>query len=103
MRPLSLLPSLLRCINHSAHNCSRVEVLHRDCLTLNVVRPSGTTADDKLPVGLWIYGGGFQQGGTADPRYNSSWIIQRSVEMEKPIVRSQPSLVQLRIAARPAI
>ncbi|GJN93281.1 hypothetical protein Rhopal_006328-T1 [Rhodotorula paludigena] len=57
-----------------------------DCLTLNVVRPSGTTADDKLPVGLWIYGGGFQQGGTADPRYNSSWIIQRSVEMEKPII-----------------
>jgi len=29
-----------------------------DCLTLNVQRPSGTTASSKLPVIFWIYGGG---------------------------------------------
>ncbi|KAL5115632.1 hypothetical protein ACEQ8H_006431 [Pleosporales sp. CAS-2024a] len=29
-----------------------------DCLTLNVQRPAGTTADSKLPVLLWIFGGG---------------------------------------------
>lgn len=28
-----------------------------DCLYLNVVRPAGTGQGDKLPVGLWIYGG----------------------------------------------
>ncbi|BGP19509.1 hypothetical protein JCM10213_006329 [Rhodosporidiobolus nylandii] len=57
-----------------------------DCLTVNIHRPAGTTADDKLPVGLWIYGGGFQMGGNADQRYNSSYMVQRSVEMGKPIV-----------------
>lgn len=31
-----------------------------DCLTITVVRPAGTTADDNLPVLYWIYGGGFQ-------------------------------------------
>ena len=27
-----------------------------DCLTLNVIRPSGTRVDDRLPVLVWIYG-----------------------------------------------
>ena len=31
-----------------------------DCLTVNVVRPKGTAAGDKLPVLLWIFGGGFE-------------------------------------------
>jgi len=29
-----------------------------DCLTLNVQRPAGTTADSNLPVVFWIFGGG---------------------------------------------
>ena len=35
-----------------------VTVQGEDCLTLNVQRPSGTTANSKLPVIFWIYGGG---------------------------------------------
>jgi carboxylesterase type B len=31
-----------------------------DCLTVTVARPSGTTADEKLPVLFYIYGGGYQ-------------------------------------------
>jgi len=31
-----------------------------DCLTLNVQRPSGTTAGANLPVIFWIYGGGMK-------------------------------------------
>lgn len=31
-----------------------------DCLTVNVVRPIGTKAGQKLPVLLWIFGGGFE-------------------------------------------
>ncbi|GAA6023879.1 hypothetical protein JCM10207_000513 [Rhodosporidiobolus poonsookiae] len=57
-----------------------------DCLQLNVLRPSGISEGDKLPVGLWIHGGGFQMGGSADMRYNGSWVVQRSVELEKPII-----------------
>lgn len=35
-----------------------------DCLTVNVQRPAGTAADAKLPVLFWIFGGGFELGGT---------------------------------------
>lgn len=57
-----------------------------DCLTLNVIRPAGVTADAQLPVGVWIYGGGYFNGGSLDPRYNMSFIIQQSVEMGKPFI-----------------
>lgn len=35
-----------------------ITVSGEDCLTLNVQRPTGTTASSKLPVIFWIYGGG---------------------------------------------
>jgi hypothetical protein len=31
--------------------------ISEDCLTVNVVRPSGIEPDTKLPVGVWIHGG----------------------------------------------
>lgn len=34
--------------------------ISEDCLTINVIRPKGTKAGDKLPVLFWIYGGGFE-------------------------------------------
>lgn len=46
--------------------------LDEDCLNLNVIRPSGSTRS--LPVMLWVYGGGWQQGATADPRYVQFYI-----------------------------
>ncbi|GAA5865148.1 hypothetical protein JCM3774_002148 [Rhodotorula dairenensis] len=70
--------------------------LSEDCLRLNVIRPTGTKEGDNLPVGFWIYGGGFQMGGNADRRYNSSYIVQRSVEMGKPIMVVQ---INYRVAA----
>lgn len=32
--------------------------LGEDCLTVDIVRPAGTDSTDKLPVFVWIYGGG---------------------------------------------
>jgi triacylglycerol lipase len=41
--------------------------LNEDCMNLNVIRPR--TEDKKLlPVMIWIFGGGWMQGATADPR-----------------------------------
>jgi acetylcholinesterase len=37
-----------------------------DCLHLNIVKPK--VNETGLPVLLWIYGGGWQQGATSDPR-----------------------------------
>ncbi|UPL01403.1 hypothetical protein LCI18_012337 [Fusarium solani-melongenae] len=57
-----------------------------DCLTLNIVRPSTNNDSSRLPVLVWIYGGGFQEGGSGDARYNMSSLVQQSVAMEKPII-----------------
>ncbi|KAF1954903.1 lipase 3 precursor [Byssothecium circinans] len=58
--------------------------LGEDCLHLNIVKPR--TNETKLPVLLWIYGGGWQQGATSDPRYNMSYIVQQSALINKPII-----------------
>ncbi|KAI9735357.1 MAG: hypothetical protein M1818_006552 [Claussenomyces sp. TS43310] len=42
--------------------------------------------DDLLPVFFWVHGGGFIGGGSADPRYNLSYIVDRSVASGKPII-----------------
>lgn len=44
--------------------------MNEDCLNLNIVRPKKEAEDGQLlPVMVWIFGGGWQQGATADPRY----------------------------------
>ncbi|RFU74045.1 hypothetical protein TARUN_8211 [Trichoderma arundinaceum] len=57
-----------------------------DCLTLDIVRPANVQPGDNLPVFFWIYGGGFKAGGSADPRYNTSFMVRNSMEMKKPII-----------------
>ncbi|CAI7662752.1 unnamed protein product [Penicillium bialowiezense] len=56
------------------------------CLTLNVIRSSSAKSDSKLPVGVWIHGGGFYQGSGADERYNMSEIVENSVKIDKPFI-----------------
>lgn len=41
--------------------------LNENCLNLNVIRPQ-SDSEELLPVLIWIFGGGWQQGSTADPR-----------------------------------
>ncbi|RFU24780.1 hypothetical protein B7463_g11561, partial [Scytalidium lignicola] len=60
--------------------------LGEDCLTMDIVRPTNTKRGDDLPVFVWFYGGGFDAGGSADPKYNMSYIVRNSMEMKKPII-----------------
>ena len=39
-------------------------------LYLNVFAPTSASADSKLPVKIFVYGGSFVVGGTSDPLYN---------------------------------
>ncbi len=49
-----------------------------DCLYLNVWRPGGST-DKKLPVIVWIYGGGFVSGGTSPAIYDGTSFARDGV------------------------
>lgn len=50
-----------------------------DCLYLNVWRPAGTKAGAKLPVMVWIHGGGFVRGTGSAPQYDGSHVARRGV------------------------
>ncbi|MEO6894169.1 MAG: carboxylesterase family protein [Ginsengibacter sp.] len=54
------------------------EPISEDCLYLNVWT-SASSAKEKLPVVLWIYGGGFVSGGTGVPVYDGEAMAEKGV------------------------
>ena len=53
-----------------------------DCLYLNIWRPtssSGSSSNTKLPVMVWIYGGGYVVGGTSMPEYDGTQFAKQGV------------------------
>ncbi|KAF4581408.1 hypothetical protein EYR40_009693 [Pleurotus pulmonarius] len=55
-----------------------------DCLTINVVTPSSITPTSKLPVIVWIYGGGFQIGSSS--LYDGGSVVEKSISMGEPVI-----------------
>ena len=49
-----------------------------DCLYLNIWTPAKFT-DDRIPVLVWIYGGGFNGGSTSDPTSNGEHLARQGV------------------------
>jgi para-nitrobenzyl esterase len=49
-----------------------------DCLYLNIWTPA-TSADARLPVMVWIYGGGFQAGSASEPRQDGENLAKKGV------------------------
>ncbi|KAJ9606326.1 hypothetical protein H2200_009287 [Cladophialophora chaetospira] len=48
--------------------------------------PAGIVQKQRLPVVVWIYGGGWFEGTSLDSCYNLSDLVQESVSMGKPII-----------------
>ncbi|KAJ5710410.1 carboxylesterase [Penicillium malachiteum] len=57
-----------------------------DCLNLRVERPLNTRSSDKLPVMVWIYGGGDSIGQIYDSTYDPSNLVAGSVEKGTPVI-----------------
>ncbi|GKT40877.1 lipase 5 [Colletotrichum spaethianum] len=57
-----------------------------NCLNLNIIRPAGTTSSSRLPVVVWVHGGGFFGGFGADGNTNTSYVVRDSVENGTPIM-----------------
>jgi len=52
--------------------------LSEDCLYLNVWTPA-KSANDHIPVLVWIYGGGFGGGATSEPNYSGEKLAKKGV------------------------
>jgi para-nitrobenzyl esterase len=50
-----------------------------DCLYLDVYAPATASPAHKLPVMVWIHGGGYAAGGSSEPRYSNSPLVDRGV------------------------
>ncbi|KAG5654308.1 hypothetical protein H0H81_004727 [Sphagnurus paluster] len=55
-----------------------------DCLTINVIAPATATPKSKLPVIVWMFGGGYELGGTA--MYDGGVIADRSITLGIPAI-----------------
>jgi para-nitrobenzyl esterase len=53
-------------------------LMSEDCLYLNVWTPA-KSADDRLPVMVWIYGGSFKIGSGSEPWYNGANLAKKGV------------------------
>jgi para-nitrobenzyl esterase len=52
--------------------------MSEDCLYLNVWTPA-KSARDRVPVLVWIYGGGFNGGATSEPNYSGEKLAKKGV------------------------
>ncbi|KAI5862661.1 alpha/beta-hydrolase [Durotheca rogersii] len=61
--------------------------MSENCLSINIVRPAGLENNTaRLPVMLWIHGGGYQYGSSGLPAYNLTYLVQKSVEIGLPVI-----------------
>lgn len=63
------------------------EAVSEDCLYLNVWTPPGAKPGAKLPVVMWIYGGGFYAGSAANPNYDGEALAKKGVVLVSPNYR----------------
>ncbi|GKZ58560.1 hypothetical protein AnigIFM49718_004385 [Aspergillus niger] len=65
---------------------SRVSNISENCLSLRVARATGVKTQDKLPVVVWLHGGGHALGSASDILYNPEGLLQEAVAAGKPLI-----------------
>ena len=63
--------------------------MSEDCLYLNVWTPA-KSANEKVPVLVWIYGGGFNAGATSIPTYSGEVLARKGVVLVSLAYRLGP-------------
>ena len=56
--------------------------MSEDCLYLNVWTPA-KFASDRIPVLVWVYGGGFNGGATSEPNCSGEKLAKKGVVLRK--------------------
>ncbi|KAJ5631955.1 hypothetical protein N7490_008294 [Penicillium lividum] len=57
-----------------------------ECLNLNITLPNGTSSSSKLPVIVFLHGGGFAIGSNAWPQYDFQRFVKLSKEEKLPLI-----------------
>ncbi|PWY75981.1 carboxylesterase [Aspergillus sclerotioniger CBS 115572] len=63
-----------------------VTKISEDCLTLRVDRPAHTSASDKLPVLVFIFGGGDTIGQIYDSAYDPKLLVAGAAQKDVPVI-----------------
>ncbi|KAI9434682.1 Alpha/Beta hydrolase protein [Lactarius indigo] len=71
-------------INYLASGSGTTILDGEDCLTLNIFAPAHARYGSRLPVVVWIYGGGFETGSSS--LYDGGVIVNRSIALKEPVV-----------------
>jgi len=65
---------------------SGVAEISEDCLNLIIGRPKGTTKHSKLPVMVWIHGGGFWSGQNRESTTSPDGLVLESIKNGLPVI-----------------
>ncbi|KAJ7661360.1 carotenoid ester lipase precursor [Mycena polygramma] len=59
-----------------------------DCLTINVIKSATATPTSKLPVVVWIFGGGFEMGSSTpgESQIDGPLVVERSITVGQEVI-----------------
>ncbi|RAL02596.1 alpha/beta-hydrolase [Aspergillus ibericus CBS 121593] len=64
---------------------SRVSNISENCLSLRIARPTGLK-DERLPVVVWLHGGGHALGSASEILYNPDGLVKEAVVAGQPLI-----------------
>lgn len=75
-------------LGHVQHSLPKKELTQSetDCLNLNIAYPSDASPSSKLPVLVYIHGGGLSIGANSWPQNDLHQLVKLSVEKDLPVV-----------------
>ncbi|KAL4905310.1 hypothetical protein BDW74DRAFT_185327 [Aspergillus multicolor] len=65
---------------------SRVTNISENCLSLRIARAKGTRGGAKLPVIVWIHGGGHALGSASDILYEPDGLVKHALASGRPVI-----------------
>ncbi|KAI1383622.1 alpha/beta-hydrolase [Hypoxylon trugodes] len=65
---------------------SRVTNISENCLSLRIARSQSAAPNAKLPVAVWLHGGGHALGSASDDLYDPSGLVRQAAEDGQPII-----------------
>ncbi|KAI2471288.1 alpha/beta-hydrolase [Annulohypoxylon bovei var. microspora] len=65
---------------------SQVVNISENCLSLRIARPQSTARDAKLPVMVWLHGGGHALGSASDVLYEPDGLVKQATVDGQPLI-----------------